>query len=71
MADDRLLTVAEAAHLIGAKPRTVRRWIDDGRLTAYVVGPTRRIRIKQADVAALLPPTCVGAFQGRDRVRTA
>ena len=43
------LSVSEAARLLGVSRTTVWRWIDQGRLRAYRVGP-RTIRIKDQDV---------------------
>lgn len=49
------LTIRQTATHLGVDPRTVRRYIADGRLTAYRVGP-RAIRIKAEDVEKLLRP---------------
>ena len=41
-APDRYVTVAQAADLTGAQPRTIRRWISRGRL-AVRTGPHGRL----------------------------
>lgn len=58
--DADLLTVEEAAGLLKVSTVTIRRWLKQGRLRAYRLGP-RYIRIRRADLAALLSPT-----QGED-----
>ncbi|GAC1448493.1 MAG: hypothetical protein PVSMB4_05710 [Ktedonobacterales bacterium] len=50
------LTVHEAAKLLKVSPVTIKRWLKQGRLRAYHVGP-RAVRIKQEDIEALLTPT--------------
>jgi excisionase family DNA binding protein len=52
---DKALTVSAAAAHLNVTPRTVRRWIKQGRLRAYRVGP-RCIRIDRDDLAALAHP---------------
>ncbi len=44
----RYLTLAESADILRVNLRTVRRWIDEGRLPAYHVG--RSVRIKLSDL---------------------
>ena len=39
-----LATLAEAAEYLGLSVRTVRRWVADGRITGYRIGP-RHIRV--------------------------
>jgi len=51
-----LLTIAEAAKLLKVSPATLHRWLKDGRLRAYHVGP-RAVRVHRADLAKLLVPT--------------
>jgi excisionase family DNA binding protein len=48
---DRLLTVAEVSERLAVTTKTVRRWIDEGRLEALSVGPTERVRIRESDIA--------------------
>jgi excisionase family DNA binding protein len=52
---DPSVTLAEAASRYGVSTRTLRRWVADGRLPAWRVGP-RLIRVAPADVAALARP---------------
>lgn len=47
------LTVATVAADFGVSEETVRRWIRQGRITAYRVGP-RRLRIDPHSLAALV-----------------
>src|SRR5215467_11483645 len=51
-----LFTVAEAAKLLKVSITTLHRWLKQGRLHAYHVGP-RAIRVHRADLAKLLVPT--------------
>lgn len=50
-----LLTVAEAAALLKVSRVTISRWLKQGRLPAYRVGP-RAVRIRRADLAGLVRP---------------
>lgn len=52
---DRLVDVREAATLAGLSVATIRRYIYDGRLPAYRLGP-RKVRVVASDVEALLRP---------------
>ena len=45
-------STAEAATYAKVAPRTIRRWIDEGRLTPLRAG--RELRIRRADLDALL-----------------
>lgn len=54
----RFLSIQQAADEVGVNPKTIRRWISDGRLTARRVGP-RLIRIERAELDRLMAP--VGA----------
>ena len=51
-----LLTVPEAAKMLKVSAVTLRRWIKQGRLPAYHVGP-RQVRIRQEDLTKVLTPT--------------
>ncbi|BBY48383.1 hypothetical protein MARA_18510 [Mycolicibacterium arabiense] len=53
---ERGVTPSAAAKFFRVHPNTVRRWIAEGRLPAYRVGP-RRLLIDLADVEALIVPT--------------
>lgn len=52
---DDLLTIAEAADLLRVSTVTIKRWLKQGRLPAYHVGP-RAIRLRRADLAAVMRP---------------
>lgn len=47
--------VKEAAARSGLSEATIYRWISEGRLPAYRMGP-RQIRINKDDLSALLTP---------------
>jgi excisionase family DNA binding protein len=51
-----LLTLPEAAKLLKVSVVTLRRWIKQGRLPAYHVGP-RKVRIKRHDLTKAFTPT--------------
>ena len=53
--DTDLLTLREAAALLKLTPVTIKRWLKQGRLPAYRVGP-RAIRIKHEDLQTILQP---------------
>lgn len=46
------LSTAEAARFLGITPRTLYRFIDEGKITGYRFG--RVIRLKQTDVDAFI-----------------
>jgi len=48
-------TIMDAARRLGVNPRTIRRRIAEGKLTAYRFGPTL-IRLDPAEVDGLLRP---------------
>jgi excisionase family DNA binding protein len=50
------ITIADAAERLSVSPRTIRRFISDGRLPGYRIGGPRGrlLRVEQADVDALL-----------------
>lgn len=50
-----IISVSDAAAMTGVCSKTIRRWIADGRLPAYRVGP-KLIRVDIDDLAALLTP---------------
>lgn len=54
-AHDDFLTVPETAELLKVSSVTVSRWLKQGRLPAYRVGP-RAVRIRRIDVQELLTP---------------
>ena len=48
----RLISLAEAATYYGVSTKTVRRWIADGRIEGYRVGPRLlRVRMDSLDSA--------------------
>lgn len=51
----RFLTPAQAAEAAGVHIGTIRRWLADGRLTAYRVGP-RFLKIDPAELDRLVEP---------------
>jgi excisionase family DNA binding protein len=53
--DTDLLTIAEAAELLKVSRVTIQRWLKQGRLPAYRVGP-RAVRIKRTDALNFLTP---------------
>ena len=50
-----LLSVAEAAKLLRVSVATFKRWLKDGRLPAYHLGP-RYVRIRRSDLTRVLTP---------------
>jgi excisionase family DNA binding protein len=58
----RLRSIADGAKYADVSTKTIRRYIADGRLTAYRVGP-RLIKVDLADLDALVRriPTAGGA----------
>jgi excisionase family DNA binding protein len=63
-APEQYLTVSRAAKLLSVHPSTVRRWIDQGRLPAYRLGP-KRIALRSVDLAGLIAPRPVERERGR------
>jgi excisionase family DNA binding protein len=49
--DERLITIAEASHLLAVSQVTLRRWIRGGLVPSVRLGRIRRVRV--GDVAAL------------------
>lgn len=49
-----LLSVGTASRLCGVHPRTLYRWIDEGRIPAVQVYPTHRVRLHRIVVEAIL-----------------
>lgn len=50
-----LLSIKQAAAYAGVSPRTMRRWVDDGRVVACRFGP-RLLRIDPNDLTAMAMP---------------
>jgi excisionase family DNA binding protein len=55
LVDDQYLTVERAARQLSVHPSTIRRWIDQGHLPAYRLGP-KRIGVRQSDLATMAVP---------------
>jgi excisionase family DNA binding protein len=53
--EEKYITIAEAAELLGVSRSTLWRWIDQGMLSAYRFGQ-RRVLIRQADLKELISP---------------
>jgi excisionase family DNA binding protein len=51
----QLMSMDAAANIVGCSVKTMRRWIAEGRLTGYRMGP-RLIRVDLAEVEAMLRP---------------
>ena len=51
----RLDSLSNAADFAGVSTKTIRRWISDGRITGYRMGP-RLIRVDLDELAAMLQP---------------
>ncbi len=54
--NERYQSVSETAVQLSVSTRTVRRYIEGGKLPAYEVAGTGRVRVKVSDVQALLVP---------------
>lgn len=52
---DEYVTIADAATLLGISKVTMHRWIKQGVVPAYSLGP-RRILIKRSDLAEVVKP---------------
>ncbi|MBF9239424.1 helix-turn-helix domain-containing protein [Hymenobacter sp. BT683] len=50
--NDQVLTVSEAAHLLGLRPQTVYVWAKAGKIQAFKVGTA--VRLKRGHVLAVL-----------------
>lgn len=50
---DDLLTINEAAAIVGVHPLTLRRYVSAGRLPGYRLGP-RSLRVRRSDLGDLL-----------------
>lgn len=54
--DSDLLTIPEAAAALKVSPVTISRWLKQGRLPAYRMGP-RAVRIRREDLTDVLKPS--------------
>jgi len=50
-----MMSISETAEHLGVCPKTVRRWIAEGRLKAVRLGP-RLIRVDRDSIMALMKP---------------
>ena len=60
-----LASLAEAAERYDVHPRTLRRRIADGTLTAYRIGRLVKVDLLEADAVLLAPMATVGHDGGR------
>jgi excisionase family DNA binding protein len=65
--NEEYLTVAEAANLVRVSPSTIRRWIREGNVPAYRLGP-RRVGLKRDDLSAVIAP--IGKYPESIQVET-
>jgi diguanylate cyclase (GGDEF)-like protein/excisionase family DNA binding protein len=64
---DALVSVAQAATLLGVHPNTIRAWTDAGRLTAYRINSRGDRRLRRSDVERLLVEEGVALAGARDQ----
>ena len=53
---EQYFSVAEVAERLSVDPRTVRRWIDEGKLDAIKIHGAAAVRIAESAVQRLLVP---------------
>lgn len=58
-AKPELITLDAAGEILGMHPRTVRRFIAEGKVRGYRIGD-RAIRVRRSDIEALLQRVPVG-----------
>ena len=58
--DNRLTTLDAAAAYLGIHPRTIRRRVAEGEIQAFRIAGTRAIRVRVADLDAMLIPAITG-----------
>jgi diguanylate cyclase (GGDEF)-like protein/excisionase family DNA binding protein len=63
-AQDALLSVAQAATLLGVHPNTIRSWTDGGRLAAFRINSRGDRRFRRGDVERLLVEDAPAGEQG-------
>ena len=56
-----MLTTSEAAHLVGVRPNTVRRWSNKGILKAYRISPRGDRRFRREDIDSFLKEAETGS----------
>lgn len=52
--NEKLISVKEAADLVGLQPKTIYNWTYEGKLPAYKVGRTKRVKL--SDLEKLVKP---------------
>lgn len=52
--NEKLISVKEAADLVGLQPKTIYNWTYEGKLPAYKVGRTKRVKL--SDLEKLVTP---------------
>lgn len=50
------LTVRQAARVAAVSPRTVRRWLDEGKLRRHVVPINRTVRVRRDELLKKVRP---------------
>ncbi|RPH33180.1 MAG: helix-turn-helix domain-containing protein, partial [Chloroflexi bacterium] len=63
---DALISVAQAAALLGVHPNTVRSWTERGRLAAWRINPRGDRRYRRADVERLLAEGATSPTEGTE-----
>ena len=56
MADPQYITVREASRRLALSPRTIMRYMDEGRLTRFKVRGQKAVRLLETDVHNLMQP---------------
>jgi excisionase family DNA binding protein len=64
-----LMTVNDVADQLQVHPRTVKRWIAEGQLTAFKLGDRAGWRISEEDVQKFLAERRQGAVTGKAAAR--
>ena len=61
MGMEPMLTTTEVSRLLHIHPNTLRRWTDEGMITAYRVGPRADRRYREDDIGRFLNRVCSDA----------
>ncbi len=51
---DNMMTVGEVCELLHVHPNTLRRWSDEGKIAAYIIGTRGDRRFRKSDIANFL-----------------
>ncbi len=54
MRNGTMLSVREAAEMLGVHENTLRRWVDEGMLPVYRYGPRKDRRVRRTDLERFL-----------------